>query len=51
LLTARVNGCSRDPEPPARMIPFSIAALDSHEDTKTRSLIGFLRAFASSWRA
>src|SRR5712664_4096252 len=24
LLTARVNGCSRDPDPPARTIPFSI---------------------------
>jgi hypothetical protein len=35
LLTARVNGCSRDPEPPARMIPFSINNNGEHEATKT----------------
>src|ERR671930_2489460 len=43
LLTARVSGCNRDPEPPARMIPFSTASKPdderscNHENAKTRN--------------
>src|SRR2546422_7577322 len=56
LLTARVSGCNRDPEPPARMMPFSTVTESNrqkrnHEDTKTRRRKNdsLLRDFVSSW--
>src|SRR5262250_443957 len=51
LLTARVSGWSRDPDPPARTMPFSVDMVSRHEGTTTRSEKKTeLRAFVSSWQ-
>src|SRR5881296_592973 len=46
LLTARVSGCNRDPEPPARMMPFSTVTESNRQKRNHDSL---LRDFVSSW--